>query len=342
MHSQTSHLSSRRRRATLAAVSIGALTFVSACSSASSDEASTDSAAADDTLNIVTSTSIWGDVAQSVADTADGANVEVTSIVEGNNMDPHHFEPTAADLARAGEADVIVVGGGGYDAWLYDVIEDQDKIIHALPLTAHDHDHDHGAESEDSEETEDSHDHAHDHDHGEEGHTHDVSSIDGNEHIWYDPTAVMEVAHEIAEHINEANPEAQASDEEVVNLVSDLDSRLHELPELSYAQTEPIADYLLAHTDMTDATPEGYRHATLSHGEPAAADLAAFIDELKAGNIDVLIYNPQTQTDMTNRIRTTAEDEGIEVVEIGETPPDNTNFFDYYEEVVSSLEALGA
>lgn len=336
MHLKTSHTFPRsKHRAALALLSVGAVAFVSACSSASSDEAS-DSAAGsdDDTLNIVTSTSIWGDVAQTVADSAEGANVEVTSIVEGNNMDPHHFEPTAADLARAGEADVIVVGGGGYDAWLYDAVEDQDKIIHALPLTAHNHDH--GEESHDHDEEE----HDHSHDHGEEGHSHDVESIDGNEHIWYDPTAVMEVAHEIAENINEANPDAQASDEEVVNLVSDLDSRLHALPELNYAQTEPIADYMLAHTDMEDKTPEGYRHATLSHGEPAAADLAAFIDELKAGEIDVLIYNPQTQTDMTSRIRTTAEDEGIEIVEIGETPPDHQSFFEYFEEVVSSLEAL--
>lgn len=334
MHLQTSPNSSRThrgRRAALAALSVGALAFVSACSTATSDEASDyGSEGGNDTLNIVASTSIWGDVAQSIADSAEGVDVEVTSIVEGNNMDPHHFEPTAADLARAGEADVIVVGGGGYDAWLYDAIEDQDKIIHALPLTAHSHDHG----------DKEGHDHDHDHDHGEEGLSHDVSSIDGNEHIWYDPTAVMEVAHEIAEHINEANPDAQASDEEVVSLVSDLDSRLHALPEVTYTQTEPIADYMLAHTDMTDATPEGYRHATLSHGEPAAADLAAFIDELKAGDVDVLIYNPQTQTDMTSRIRTTAEDEGIQVVEIGETPPDNQNFFEHFEEVVSSLEAL--
>ncbi|MDN6246292.1 MAG: zinc ABC transporter substrate-binding protein [Corynebacterium casei] len=338
MHLQTSPNSSRThrgRRAALAALSVGALAFVSACSTATSDEASdygSEGGNDTDTLNIVASTSIWGDVAQSIADSAEGVDVEVTSIVEGNNMDPHHFEPTAADLARAGEADVIVGGGGGYDAWLYDAIEDQDKIIHALPLTAHSHDH--------GDEEGHDHDHDHDHDHGEEGHSHDVSSIDGNEHIWYDPTAVMEVAHEIAEQINEVNPDAQASDEEVVSLVSDLDSRLHALPKVTYTQTEPIADYMLAHTDMTDATPEGYRHATLSHGEPAAADLAAFIDELKAGDVDVLIYNPQTQTDMTSRIRTTAEDEGIQVVEIGETPPDNQNFFEYFEEVVSSLEAL--
>src|SRR5690625_1720996 len=174
MHLQTSHKASRihrGRRVALAALSIGALAFASACSTASSDEVSdngSEGSNGSDTLNIVTSTSIWGNIAQSVADSAEGADVEVTSIVEGNNMDPHHFEPTAADLARAAEADVIVVCGGGYDAWLYDTIEDRDKIIHALPLTAHSHDH--GEESAEAEEAPD-----HDHEHGEEGHSHERS-----------------------------------------------------------------------------------------------------------------------------------------------------------------------
>ena len=42
---------------------------------------------------------------------------------------------------------------------------------------------------------------------------------------------------------------------------------------------------------------------------------------------------------MTKRIRSAAEDKDIPVVEIGETPPENTNFLDYYEEAVSALEA---
>src|SRR5699024_5616097 len=70
MHFDTSRPFFRPRRAqrvALAPMSVGALAFVSACSTASSDEA-----ADSDTLNIVASTSIWGDVAQAVADSADG------------------------------------------------------------------------------------------------------------------------------------------------------------------------------------------------------------------------------------------------------------------------------
>ena len=43
---------------------------------------------------------------------------------------------------------------------------------------------------------------------------------------------------------------------------------------------------------------------------------------------------------MTKRIRAAAEDKSIPVVEIGETPPEETNFLDYYEEVVNALEAV--
>src|SRR5699024_8834806 len=102
MHLQTSHKASRThrgRRVALAAVSIGALGFASACSTASSDESTkhgTESRHGSDTLNIVTSTAIWGDVGQVVAGSAEGGDVGVPPLVEGNNMDPHHFEPTAA------------------------------------------------------------------------------------------------------------------------------------------------------------------------------------------------------------------------------------------------------
>src|SRR5690625_2026708 len=118
MHLQTSHKASRThrgRRVALAALSIGALAFASACSTASSDEASdngSEGSNGSDTLNIVTSTSIWGDVAQSVADSAEGADVEVTSIVEGNNMDPHHFEPTAADRSEERRVGIECRGQG--------------------------------------------------------------------------------------------------------------------------------------------------------------------------------------------------------------------------------------
>ncbi|APT91920.1 hypothetical protein CPHO_02220 [Corynebacterium phocae] len=257
----------------------------------------------DGTVRIVTSTPIWADVARVVA----GDLAEVTSAITDPNVDPHHFEPSAADVARANEADLVVVGGGGYDAWLYQALSDQTRVVTALPLV------DHGTLAENAAGAK-------------------VKVIDGNEHVWYDVEAINVVGQDIAA----ALPGASAA--KLEELTGGFAERVAALPARKYAQTEPIADYLLAPSSWKDVTPKGFRDATLKEGEPSVADLARFLDAIKAGEVEVLIYNPQTKTDMTRRIREAAEAQGIPVIEIGETPVDGSGFFTYYESVIQDLE----
>ena len=317
-------------RATTALLAAGGL-LLTATACASSDSKDSDAElGAQKKISIVASTSIWADVAQAVADTASGVDIEVKPIVEGNGVDPHHFEPSAADIARAEDADVLVVNGGGYDSWIYQAVSEQDNIISALPLT------DHGKLADDPNVM-----------------TIDaakatakkdpkkVTNIEGNEHIWYDPAALDEVAGNIADQINELNTDANASTERVDSHVDRLRDKLKELPgDLSYAQTEPIADYIMKYTSGKDVTPEGYRKATISEGEPTAADLAAFTKAIKEDKVDMLIFNPQTETDTAGRIKSAAEDADVDIVEIGETPPDGKEFWTYYDEVTESLGKL--
>ncbi|HAT1151311.1 TPA: zinc ABC transporter solute-binding protein [Corynebacterium striatum] len=299
----------------------GSLTLAGCSSTDSADE---------DTIKVVASTSIWADVAQEVIDSAQRQDVkiEVEPIVKGNGVDPHHFEPTAADIAKANEADVLIVGGGGYDSWLYQAVKNQDEIIHALPLTDHgklDEEPDvvTAAEAKDIAKKEPS----------------KVTNIEGNEHVWYDAAAIEKVATEVADLVNEANPEAKASADPLLERVEDIKKRVEKLPKLNYAQTEPIADYIMKYTPALDVTPEGFRKATVSEGEPTAADLARFLEAIKEDKVDLLIYNPQTETDISSRIHKAAEERHIPIVEIGETPPEGTNFLDYYEQAVDHLEA---
>lgn len=338
----------RRPAAFLFAATLGAATLSACSSSGDNADGGSDAGSDKETIQVIAATSIWADVAQAVVNTVQtDVNIDVHPIVSGNSVDPHHFEPTAADIARANEADVIIAGGGGYDAWLYQAVKNQDQIIHALPLTAHDHgDHDHDEHAHD--------DHAHEEEHEHEGqtvtmdeakkiaaeHPEQITNIDGNEHVWYDAAAIEKVATEVATLVNETNPEAKATADPLVERVEGVKARIEKLPQRNYAQTEPIADYIFKYTDSTDATPEGYRKATVSESEPTAADLARFLEDIKQDKIDLLIFNPQTETDMTKRIRAAAEDKNIPVVEIGETPPEETNFLDYYEEVVNALEAV--
>lgn len=111
--------------------------------------------------DIVATTGAWADVASAVT----GEDVE--AIITGDAVDPHHFEPSAKDLARIKQAETVVANGGGYDAALYTAAE-QDRIVHAIPLLDNDdHDHDH----------------------------------DDIEHAWFAPEKVRQVADEVAERV---------------------------------------------------------------------------------------------------------------------------------------------
>ncbi|MBZ8176424.1 zinc ABC transporter solute-binding protein [Corynebacterium sp. 3HC-13] len=329
-----SKTSQRIIRTGAAAFAAGSLFLVSACSNNSTSSNSSSSAAASgDGVHIVTSTSIWADVAKAVA--SDGVTVD--PIVTGNNIDPHDFEPSAADIAKAKEANLVIAGGGGYDAWLYKAV-DEDKVIHALPLTDHDHhDHDHGEASQ--SQTEESH--SHDHKHGEEGHNHTHADREGaetNEHVWYSVDALTQVANDVASRVKELNPDAKVNSDDIDARLAKLKDRIAKLPHLHVAQTEPIADYIIKDSELHDVTPEGYRSATLNESEPSAADLQAFLELINKGELDFLIYNPQTETDMTKQIHDAAVAKGVPIVEIAETPDSNQNFLDYFESVVGQLE----
>lgn len=250
---------------------------------------------------VVASTSVWADVASAVL-----IDAPVTAIVQDSAIDPHSFEATASDLAAAMDAKMVVVGGGAYDAWLYEPLAGRSDatVIHALPLEGHEHgEHD-----------------------GHEEHDHEA-----NEHVWFDVDAVEAVAEDIAAHTGaDAGP-----------VVADLDSLRRQLGALggaNVAQTETVADYLIEDSGLSDVTPAGYRAAALNHSSPAAGDLAAFLRAIDDGEVDVLIHNPQTETDLTASIRDAADKAGVPVVEIAEIPPAGTNFFDYFHGVVDDLE----
>lgn len=292
----------RPRPALLGTLAVAALAPLAACSAAPHPG---------DRTAIVASTSVWGDLARHVTE---GTDAEVTSIITGDVTDPHHFSPSAADMARAHRASFVVVGGGGYDAWLYEGLEDS-QIVHALPLTAHSHDHGHG--------------HDHEHSAGE-----DRADAPLNEHVWFDVDALAAVAGEIEERVPGASAEAVRGE------LAALKERLGALPPARVAQTEPVADYLVEDSPLSEVTPEGYRRATLSEGEPSAADLAAFLELINSEGIDVLIYNPQTATDTTRRLERAARDNGITVVEVGETPAEGQDVIEYLTRVIHDFELI--
>ena len=282
--------------------SVGVVAAVAAVG-ASISSCSTETA---DNAEIVATTGVWADVASAVT----GSDVD--AIITGDAVDPHHFEPSAKDLARIKGANTVVANGGAYDAALYTAAE-QDRIIYAIPLLdEHEHDHEHA------------HDHAHMPD-----------SLDELEHAWFAPEKIRKVAEDVAERTG-----GDASD--VKQRIGGIQSKLNAVPHVHIGMTETIAAGLVWGTELHDITPEEYVKASLNHQEPSASAVAAFLEQIERGELDMLFVNPQSTNSATQRLADAAKAHNVPVVEIRETPPAGQNFLDYFEEIVGQITDIAA
>jgi len=254
--------------------------------------------------DMIATTNVWADVASAVT------GEDVDAIITGDAVDPHHYEPSAKDLSRIKEADTVVANGGAYDAALYTAAE-QDRIIYAIPLL-------------------DEHDHEHAHDHA-----HMPDSLDELEHAWFAPEKVLQVAEDIADRTG-----GDASD--VKQRIGEIQSKLNAVPHVHIGMTETIAAGLVWGTELHDITPEEYVKASLNHQEPSASAVAAFLEQIERGELDMLFVNPQSTNSATQRLADAAKAHNVPVVEIRETPPAGQNFLDYFEEIVGQITDIAA
>lgn len=120
-------------------------------------------------LQVVSSFSILADLVQQVG----GEHVASVAIV-GPESDAHSFEPRPSDAKTLQNADLLLINGADFEAWLPKLVQASGykgeviEAIHGVPLRAYHDDHDDQ--------------HHDDHDHGDHDHDHDHGSHDP--HAW--------------------------------------------------------------------------------------------------------------------------------------------------------------
>lgn len=303
--------------------SAGLVAGLGACSS--NDDSTTSAGKSEDTIKVVTSTKVWADVADAVTD---DEKVAIDPIIASNDIDPHSYEPAAADMAKVEDADILVAGGGHYDAWLTSSLRDaKDKvIISALPQEeGHNHDHDHDHEG-------------HDHDHGDhDGHEHHHHDGEANEHVWYNTDAVEETAEQLAEALTKRG--AKADTKAVDKEIKDIEEAKSKLKAAKVAQVHPLADDILKDTKVEDITPKGYRQSTLNESKPSASDVNEMLKLIESGELDYLIDSPQTHDQVSQRLVEAAKAKGVKIVDVFDSPSTDQSFFDLYKQTLSDMES---
>jgi len=257
-------------------------------------------------VKVVATENFYGNIAHQVG----GLLVEVVSILNNPDQDPHLFEVSPAVARQIADAKIVIVNGADYDPWVT-------KLLQASPRPARV--------------------------------VIDVARLvgwqpGGNPHLWYDPDTMPKLARALAAALEMADPDhaadyagglkaTLASLARLKARVYQMRARYHGLP---VTATEPVFGPMADALGFTMRN-KTFQTAMMNNTEPSARDLAAFENDLKQHKVKALIYNKQVSEKLTQRLIAIATKAKVPVVAVTETQPADTSFADW---MLSQLGAL--
>jgi zinc/manganese transport system substrate-binding protein len=262
--------------------------------------------AAEGKIAVVTAENFYGDIARQI-----GADrVEVVSIMNNPDQDPHLFETTPGVVRQISNAQVVIFNGANYDPWMEKLLAAAPRrnrvVITAAELV--------GAKAGD------------------------------NPHLWYAPATMPAVAKAIAQAF--AKADAEHASDYAVRLAATLASFTRVSLRVAQIKSKHSGDAVTATEPvfgpMADALGltmrnQRFQLAMMNDTEPSARDVAEFENDLKQRKVKLLIYNSQVSEKLTERLRAIAKTAKVPVIGVTETQPANISFQDW---MLGQLEAV--
>ena len=257
-------------------------------------------------VKLVAAENFYGGIAHQIG----GLLVEVASILNSPDQDPHLFEASPAVARQLSDAQVVIVNGADYDPWVSKLLQTAPRparvVIDVARLTGW--------------------------------------QPGGNPHLWYDPATMPKLARALTAALAKADPDhaddyrarlkvTLASLARVQARVYQMRAKYHGLP---VTATEPVFGPMAAALGL-DMRNRAFQTAMMNDTEPSARDLAAFENDLKQHKVKALIYNRQVSEKLTERLIAIAKKAKVPVVPVTETQPADTGFADW---MLAQLGAL--
>ncbi|MGH3909408.1 MAG: metal ABC transporter solute-binding protein, Zn/Mn family, partial [Pseudonocardiaceae bacterium] len=259
--------------------------------------------------------------------------------------DPHSYEASPADAADVAGADLVVFNGGGYDEFMDQFLGQTGNkpTVQAVALAKQEP---HSAEGLSTDEPNTDEPNTAEPTNVQQPGTHSHEG-GANEHVWYDLPVATAVAEHVAEELGKLEPTQAEQFTAAATMFGDgvdkLNAQVARIAErhagARVLMTEPVAHYLVEAADLEDATPPEFVEAVEEETDPPAAATAATTKLLTDRQVQVLIYNPQTETPVTRKVRDAAQSAAVPVVTMTETLPENTTYLDWMSGQVDALNA---
>lgn len=268
------------------------------CGSSSGDPA------ASGKIAVITSTNVWGSVAQAVG----GDAVAVRSIIESNG-DPHAYQDKPEDAVALAKAALAIGNGGGYDEFftrLADAAGGSAKRIVAVDVA------------------------------GKSGNEHvwyDFASV---------RKVADRIAEELGgiapDRRDTFAANARTFDAKLDELAAKAAKIGSDHSGLRVVCTEPVPEYLLETAGVDNATPEEFSEAVEEETDPPAAAVAEINKLVHDKEVAAVINNAQTETPVTKTLGESANKSGVPVVDVTETLPEGvTSYVDWMTKQVDAL-----
>jgi zinc/manganese transport system substrate-binding protein len=166
-----------------------------------------------------------------------------------------------------------------------------------------------------------------------------------NPHLWYDPATMPAVAKAVAQALGNTDPAHKGAYEmrlqSFLASLRPLDQKIAEMRakyrDVAVTATEPVFGYMANAIGLT-VRNQRFQMAVMNDTEPAARDLAAFENDLRNANVNVLLHNKQMTSSLATRLINVARGANVPVVGITETEPADVSYVDWMLGELGELE----
>jgi len=260
-------------------------------------------------INAIGAESEYADVLSQIG----GQYVQVSSILNNPNTDPHTYEASPSVAQEVSHAALIVQNGVGYDSFM-DHMESASPNPKRKVIVVQ----------------------------------HVLGLPDGtpNPHLWYDPKTMPAVARVMAADLADVAPGHKAYfqtrltvfDTSLQPLTRAIAAFKDQHAGTPVATTEPVADYLLSAMGLRNLTPFTFQSDIMNGVDPAPQDITLENGFFTKHLVKVFCYNEQVVDSLTRTIRENAQGAHVPIVGVYETMP--TPGYDYQSWMLAEVKAI--
>ncbi|NNC23996.1 zinc ABC transporter solute-binding protein [Salinisphaera sp. USBA-960] len=260
-------------------------------------------------VSVIAAESSYGSMVKMVG----GDHVDVSSLLDSPDVDPHKFKSSPKIGRQLSQADLVVMNGQGFDGWLDPLLE--------------------GSKASDRRVVKAS----------EAGSA--MVMRDDNAHLFYSPQAMLATASHVATALAEIDPDHKSAyqdglaqfREQLLPVYEHIQKLIASHPNLTVTATVPVYNYMLNLLGY-NVLYHDIQFASMHGSRPSAKQVKKFISGLKNHKVSLLIYNVQVHSRLTKNQIQTAKDNGVPVVGVSAIPLHGENYAEWQIEQLKAIE----